>query len=408
MVVAGLGAAVTLVACSDGGDGSGSRRASGQSGSPVKMMVIAPTGTTGGNYPEMVAAARAAVLGVNSRGGIKGHPVELVYCNEKNDTSAAQACAKQAADTGVLAVVSETSGAGGIMPTLAKAGIASVGSAGVSADGSELSSPISFVISPLVLYPTVCAALLKKAGARHLGMVGYDLGASDRFLTLGEVGGKAVDLPVNPVVRVPVTTGDFTPTVSQLTGAGVDGAVLVVTEQAAVAVMRDGGERFSYCHATGTVSDTSLAKLGPVADRLVEATAYPELDQSDQFSELRRMSAELAAEYSAGDKDAAPALWRSSTSLNGWLSVQIVEKVGNQVPGDLTASALLAQLGRTSRLDLQLVPTLDFTRPNPIPGVERVFNTTLRGARWSSAEGRHVSLGSETYPALDLLEKGSR
>ncbi len=120
------------------------------------------------------------------------------------------------------------------------------------------------------------------------------------------------------------------------------------------------------------------------------------------------MRAELDAEYNSGDKDASAALWKSSTSLNGWLSVQVVEKIGNQVPGELTSSALLAQLGRTTNLDLQLVPPLDFTRPNPIPGVERVFNTTLRGARWDSGGRRHVSLGNETYQALDILAAGSR
>ncbi|WP_322749404.1 MULTISPECIES: ABC transporter substrate-binding protein [unclassified Frankia] len=411
MIAAGLGGALALAgmsACAHGGDGAGSPRPAGSSGAPVTLMIIAPTGTTGGNYPEMVAAARAAVRGVNARGGIKGHPVELVHCNENNDGSAAAACAKQAADTGVLAVVSETSGTGGIMATLAKAGIASVGSAGVSADGSELHSPISFVLSPLVMFPAVCPSLLKKIGARHLGMVGYDLSASDRLLTLGQVGARAVQLPASPVVRVPITTSDFTPTVTQLTAAGADGAVMVVTEQAAVAVMRDGGERLSYCHATGAISDVSLEQLGPVAGRLVEATAYPELDEADQFSELRRMRAELDAEYSTGDRDASAALWKSSTSLNGWLSVQVVEKIGNQVPGALTSAALLAQLGRTTSLDLQLVPRLDFTRTNPIPGVERVFNTTLRGARWDSGERRHVSLGNETYQALDILAAGSR
>ncbi|THJ65191.1 ABC transporter substrate-binding protein, partial [Candidatus Frankia alpina] len=144
---AGLAAALAalVVACGGGSDGaSGSAAASkpAAKGSPVKLMIIAPTGTAGTNYPEMVAATRAAVRGVNARGGIGGRPVELVHCNERNDATAAKKCAQQAVDSGVLAVVSEVSGAGGIMPILQNAGIPSIGSADISADGSELSSPV--------------------------------------------------------------------------------------------------------------------------------------------------------------------------------------------------------------------------------------------------------------------------
>ncbi|ORT53805.1 ABC transporter substrate-binding protein, partial [Frankia sp. KB5] len=149
LAAAVLGAVLagTLAAC--GGDSDGEATGTSSAGSTVKLMIIAPVGTSGTNYPEMVAAARAAVRGVNARGGIAGHRVELVHCNEKNDAAVARKCAQQAVDQHVLAVVGEVSGSGGIMPILENAGIPSIGSAGISADGSELSSPISYVISPL-------------------------------------------------------------------------------------------------------------------------------------------------------------------------------------------------------------------------------------------------------------------
>ena len=405
-----IGAMLALAACggSDGSEGNGGGSTDGAgSGDPVKLMIIAPVGDTGLNHPEMVAAVKAAVRGVNERGGIKGRPVEVIHCNEKNDPAVAKECAQQAVDEGVLAVVAEISGSGGIMPILAEAGIPSVGSAGISADGSELSSEISFMISPLTYYPAVCPAILQKAGATKIGLVGYDLSASDRLITMAQAGGRAVGLPIDPELRIPITTSDFTPTVTRLNRSGADGAVLVVFDQAAYAVIKDGGPQLRTCHAAGTLSEDFLATLGPAADNLVVATAFPEFSQADEFPELARMIRELDAEHAAGNPDAAPELRNSTSTTGAWLSVQIVEKVGNAVPGELTSKALLEQLNATSDLDLGLVPPIDFTTPSPIPGATRIFNSTLRAARWDSTAGTFVPLGSETYDALELLRQGA-
>jgi ABC-type branched-subunit amino acid transport system substrate-binding protein len=370
-------------------------------------MIIAPDGTSGANYPDAVGGARAAVRALNSRGGIDSHPVSLDVCNTKNDVPTAQACAQKAVDSRALAVVSEFSTGGGVMATLEKADIPSVGSSGLAIDGSDLSSKISFVIAPLILYPAVCPSLLKKVGVTQPAVVGYDLAASDRFSTLAEVGSKGVGLTAKPVLREPLTTSDWTPTVSQLTSAHADGATLLISQPATFALMKASGSKEKYCHSASTITISDLVKLGPVADNLVEVSGFPELSQSSQFSELRRMISELDADYHAGDAAAAPALRTTTGTTNGWLSVQIVAKVAATVKGDLTSSSLLAALDHTTNLRTQLVPPLDFTKPSPIPGTERLFNTTMRGVRWSSAKKSFVPLGSETYPALTILENGS-
>ncbi|OAA24691.1 amino acid/amide ABC transporter substrate-binding protein, HAAT family [Frankia sp. EI5c] len=397
-----IGAALALAACG-GGDGEPAATTAVGSGDPVKLMIIAPVGTAGANHPEMVAAARA----VNGRGGIKGHPVEILHCDEKNDPETAKKCAQQAVDEQVLAVVSAVSLAGGIMPILEKAGIPAIGSAGIAVDGSELSSEVSFMLSPLTFYPAVCPSLLRKAGASSIGLVGYDLAASDRLITMAEAGGRAVGAPLSPEIRIPITSSDFTPTIAQLTRAKANGAVLVVFDQAAYAVISGAGSGLRTCHAAGTLSEEYLKGLGPAADNLVVASAFPELSQADEFPELARMLAELDAEQAAGNADARAELRSSTSSTAAWLSVQVAEKVGNAVPGELTSKALLEQLGATKGLDLGLVPPLNFTTPNAVPGVPRVFNTTMRGARWDSATGGFVSLGAETYDAMSLLTRGA-
>src|SRR5438105_4549794 len=74
-----------LAACGSGGgtakSGSAAKPAGkAVGGEPLKIGMIAPTGTNGYNFDPEVAAVRAAVRGLNSRGGINGHSIELVYC----------------------------------------------------------------------------------------------------------------------------------------------------------------------------------------------------------------------------------------------------------------------------------------------------------------------------------------
>ena len=308
LAAAALGTALAVAACSESGPGggTGSAPASLAAGASVKLMVIAPTGTAGSNYPDILGATKAAVRGLNSRGGIKGHRVELLYCNEKNDADTAKSCANQAVSDHVLAVVNEVSASGGIMPILEAAHIPSIGSAGISIDGSELSSPVSFVLSPLTYYPAVCPALLKEAGATRLGAVGYSLPQVDRLMKMAELGAKQAGSPLVLSPRVPIDTSDFTPTATQLRRAGVNGTVLVVVDQGAYAEVAAGGEDGQkYCHAMGVLSRDWLTRQGTRTHSLVFASAFPELSQAAQYPEIARAVKELDAEVAAGDKDAA-------------------------------------------------------------------------------------------------------
>jgi len=407
LAAAALGTALAVAACSESGPGggTGSAPASLAAGASVKLMVIAPTGTAGSNYPDILGATKAAVRGLNSRGGIKGHRVELLYCNEKNDADTAKSCANQAVSDHVLAVVNEVSASGGIMPILEAAHIPSIGSAGISIDGSELSSPVSFVLSPLTYYPAVCPALLKEAGATRLGAVGYSLPQVDRLMKMAELGAKQAGSPLVLSPRVPIDTSDFTPTATQLRRAGVNGTVLVVVDQGAYAEVAAGGEDGQkYCHAMGVLSRDWLTRQGTRTHSLVFASAFPELSQAAQYPEIARAVKELDAEVAAGDKDAAVRT-TSTNTIGAWLSVQIVEKVAAAIPGDtVTSSALLEALNKTSGLDTGgITPPLDFTRPSPIPGAQRLFNTTMRGVRWDPGTRTYVPLGTETYDALKIL-----
>ncbi|HEX4259134.1 MAG TPA: ABC transporter substrate-binding protein, partial [Streptosporangiaceae bacterium] len=101
--LAAVAVAVTALAgCSSGGGGSSAKSAS--SGSVIKLGIITDVGTSVNDADE-VAAARAAVRGVNKRGGIDGHQAELVFCNGNLSPVTDQSCTRQLINDKVMAFV---------------------------------------------------------------------------------------------------------------------------------------------------------------------------------------------------------------------------------------------------------------------------------------------------------------
>src|SRR4051794_18856108 len=64
-------------------------------GTPIKLGLIAPSGVVSYNLQTSIAAVKAAVADWNAKGGIHGHPIELVYCNDKGDAATSVTCARQ-------------------------------------------------------------------------------------------------------------------------------------------------------------------------------------------------------------------------------------------------------------------------------------------------------------------------
>ncbi|MFF0043029.1 ABC transporter substrate-binding protein, partial [Streptomyces mirabilis] len=86
-----------LLAAGCGGEASGSStETSSLKGTPVKVMVWNPENTQGSAQPGVRLTAQAYEKWINANGGIKGGPLKVLTCNEKNDPDEAEKCAQQA------------------------------------------------------------------------------------------------------------------------------------------------------------------------------------------------------------------------------------------------------------------------------------------------------------------------
>ncbi|MGW9041720.1 ABC transporter substrate-binding protein [Streptomyces lydicus] len=113
---------------------------------PVTVMTWAPENTKATNMPGMPAMAQAYARWVNAHGGIRGHRLRVLTCNERNDSVAAAQCAQRAVDRGAAAVVGSYSQFGRqFMSPLEVKGIPFIG--GYGASDEEFESPLSYPVN---------------------------------------------------------------------------------------------------------------------------------------------------------------------------------------------------------------------------------------------------------------------
>ncbi|MDX2932909.1 ABC transporter substrate-binding protein [Streptomyces ipomoeae] len=143
-----LARATTLAVCASLAVGCGviPGTTGGSGDGPVTVMTWAPEKTAATNKPGMPAMAKAYARWVNANGGINGHELKILTCNDRNDTVTAAKCARRAAKEDVVAVVGSYSQYGrAFLAPLESAGIPYIGGYGVTDDefASSLSYPVN-------------------------------------------------------------------------------------------------------------------------------------------------------------------------------------------------------------------------------------------------------------------------
>ncbi|WP_405779702.1 ABC transporter substrate-binding protein [Streptomyces sp. NBC_00859] len=118
----------------------------GGSRGTVTVMTWAPESTPATNMPGMPAMAAAYARWVNAHGGMGGHRLRVLTCNDHNGPIGAGSCAERAVEEGAVAAVGSYSAYGqSFMPPLEAAGIPYIGGYGVSSE--EFRSALSYPVN---------------------------------------------------------------------------------------------------------------------------------------------------------------------------------------------------------------------------------------------------------------------
>ncbi|MCJ0873554.1 ABC transporter substrate-binding protein [Streptomyces sp. AP-93] len=123
----------------------------GGSGGPgdagtLTVMTFAPEDSKATNMPGMPGMAKAYERWVNSKGGINGHKLRVLTCNERNTPTGAADCARKAVAEKAVAVIGSYSQHGrAFLAPLEAEGIPFIGGYGISSE--EFRSPLSFPVN---------------------------------------------------------------------------------------------------------------------------------------------------------------------------------------------------------------------------------------------------------------------
>ncbi|MFJ8296249.1 ABC transporter substrate-binding protein [Streptomyces sp. NPDC094447] len=367
----------------------------GGSREPITVMTWAPDQTRATNMPGMPAMAQTFARWVNSQGGIDGHELRVLTCNEHNTTTGAAACARRAVREGAVAVVGSYSQNGrAFMAPLEAAGIPYIGGYGISED--EFTSPLSYPVNGGQASLIAGHGMQLAAACRTVSLVRPDTLAGDKLPELLNSGLRkashrgAVDIPAvedaaeytESASRAREKAGDENGCVTAVLGERTQtffDSFRRLPEQGDGGSGGDGGgdgER-----TDGVRISSVLGSVGqPVIDRTGGAHSpfegafvtgwYPEASDGS-WAPMRK----VVQEHAFADNRVDPTDAGVQTT---WIAYTVLKEVVESLDSDeVTATRIAYALDRGARIDTGgLTPALRWKYEDLLgaPGFPRIIN----------------------------------
>jgi ABC-type branched-subunit amino acid transport system substrate-binding protein len=392
---------IALAACGGGGDGE---KAATQgvtqdpnvkfTGDPVKVMTFAPIDTEVLNTPSILEIAKGAVININNGGGVNGHEVQLITCNEGFDANIAADCARDAVKQNVAAVIGGFSiMAPSIMPILEKAGIPWVGPPLVS--DLELTDPTVYPVNSGVMSMAALGRRAVEDGCKSVFSVASQTGneASDKLALLVDDGMASAGGPKPTLIRVPAIVSDYSGTAQQLDGADcivISAPPAIVT--GIVAANASLGADVKYYIFGGALTSEVIKPLGTALEGAITTSNYP-IATDKAWDEAKSVVGDLADDDNGG--------WSSVFAQNTWVAYQAFANAA----ASFTGPDLSAALDKATEVDTAgLTPPISFAKENDAQGLNRVFNTQVR---YLTVKNSQLAYESKDYfdlsPALSTV-----
>jgi ABC-type branched-subunit amino acid transport system substrate-binding protein len=328
--------------------------------------------------PEAPVAARAAATAIDKSGGVNGHKIDIIVCNNQANANQSLVCARDAVSDKVAAVV----GQGDIfspttIPILAAAGIPTVG---INSNGYpiDLNSPDSFPIQSggigiAFSYPLV---------AKDLGKTTIATACADVPAAISEC--KAVQeatvragLKYDGTVVVPDSgVTDYSPYAAKLQNTHAQVVAFVLSPAPGIGILKAAeaiGYKPTFAAAGFGEQEASQANglavglISPQPFPSVRATTEPLTQAFDQ--QLQGIGVNATA-------TAATTYPHWLNGENAWLAVWGVAAAAKNISGAVTASSLKQELASSPKLTLpggySWTPATGGPAPYP-----RVSNWTL-------------------------------
>ena len=286
--------------------------------SPLTVFEIYEQGSPEQDYHTLNGGAAAAIRSINLKGGLAGHPMKLVACDDNSDPNRAVLCARQAIQDKAWAVIASstlyTSAAG---PILAAAKIPYVG--GWLNSAYDATNKNGFPIAPLGQQAFQGTAYsVEKAGAKKIAIVELDVPAVAALGTATQVAIKKSGAAVGPLVLVPPTATDNSSYAEAVKSSGSDGVVIISSQAGVVSFIKaaqDLGLKLHYGIEAGDYPPSVLKSLGAAVNSLTAAGYWPPSANPGNSAGAKQFVADIKAAEAAHVKNAT----QTAVAINGWV-----------------------------------------------------------------------------------------
>lgn len=334
-------------------------------GDPVKVMIIYEK-SAGIPNPEIPDGAIAAAKAFNKEDGIGGRPVKVLTCDTENNPNTAAECGRKAVEEGVVALIGNlTVQSLSFLPLMVENKIPSLG---VVTALAEYTSPAAFPLSGGA--PTTYAALprfLADDGAKKITVATVDI-AADSVERFANQGLEPTGQKLNGVVPVPTDAPDMSTYVTASLANDTDAVVVALPGQQSINFIQAAKQANPDVKLAliSTEPGPVLEALGDQAEGVIEGptTLSPSMTTKVAKKATKQFVADLKA---AGFKET------SGFRLNSWISMQVLKTIADGLP-DVTSAAVFDKLNTTTDLKTGLMPPLQWTKGEAVPGLPRVFN----------------------------------
>jgi ABC-type branched-subunit amino acid transport system substrate-binding protein len=338
---------VALSACGSSGNET-------KGGGTLTLMTWAPEATQLTNYPAIIETAKVWGKYINAKGGVDGHKVNILTCDEGGDPTKATNCAREAIQKKVVAVVGSFGYTGdATLPLLKGAHIAWFGGC-CSNTPAENTSDNSFLLGDGPAWAAADADRAAADGAKKIAFVGCD--GCQTYLPPMENALKARGMKFHREVTIPAQATDYSPQAAQALADGTDAVILVAGEDQDKAFMtayRQLGSTAKIYGPQGNLTEEVAKSFPKELEGAVTGNSYADLSDpvwDDYRASLAKYDAPTDINYN------------TLAGLGTWAAYTAFADVVSGMKGPITSATFMKAARSDSSVDTGgMTATVDFT-----------------------------------------------
>jgi ABC-type branched-subunit amino acid transport system substrate-binding protein len=368
----------TTTGSSSNSVGSASSGSAAANGSPIKVMMIGTISSEAFSFPETVNAAQAYADVTNAAGGINGHKIEILTCNDQIDPAVAAACGRKAVADHVSAVLAiETDYQPQVIQAIAPAHMAYIGNNAGNPQDLTASNSFDLGAGSYGVFASMGTALVQNEGCKKVSVVDLNIPAT-------EISGRNIKASVQTaggsvtnIATIPATLASYSSIVSTAIddGAGCIATVLGPSQiLALIAAIHSSSKPDLLLGATsGLFTQKEFDQVkGEIGGDVFTTFTYALPTAQVAGSPPSNLQPFLSA-MQKYEPTAAVDL----ASLQGWDDMTMFVAAAQKAKS-YDAASILAAMGTVKGLTLAGFPDVqDFTTPNPNPQMSRVVDPNV-------------------------------